>query len=491
MTGNLNIAEFVKDYCAGITDTALRAKYGLNAVELLQLVKQLVSEGTVTRAQYRERRQKIEELHSGEEKDFLKSLYVCPVCSHMHPTRFIRCPACGHDSSKHKDKKAHGGALHQKPEEESSRDESDAGDGAGGPGPSSIAVRASSQESVKAVAFASEVSEEKPSVLRAVPTDSAPEHAPETIRNMIGLPLANLSFLLAHDAGASGERYRITELVDNDARSAVFKAEGSSKRSPAMRAKLFHHEPADGAGISEVVEEVFLVQSNMEDPNILRIIGKATLDGKPILLYEHMPFSMQLLLREQPNGLPIDLLIHALAQILNGVGYMHMHRGKDGVTRRLPHMNLKPSNILIDETMQVIKIDECGVSKSLAEVRGHKRHVWEEPATELALLCPEAFVMESRSVNGIQADIYALGILLYQMATGKAPFTGSNLDEYRFAHMRTYPVPPKVHRFELPLWLDEMILKCLEKEPNNRWRSATQMELAMGKRLTKWRPDQA
>ena len=74
-----------------------------------------------------------------------------------------------------------------------------------------------------------------------------------------------------------------------------------------------------------------------------------------------------------------------------------------------------------------------------------------------------------------------LGALMYKLATGRAPFTGSSVKEYSFAHLRKFPIPPKVHRYTLPGWLDAMILKCLEKEPENRWRSATQMELQFGK----------
>jgi serine/threonine protein kinase len=47
--------------------------------------------------------------------------------------------------------------------------------------------------------------------------------------------------------------------------------------------------------------------------------------------------------------------------------------------------------------------------------------------------------------------------------------------------LKKYAVPPRVYQYDIPLWLDEMIMKCLEKEPDKRWRSATQMELAIGK----------
>ena len=89
--------------------------------------------------------------------------------------------------------------------------------------------------------------------------------------------------------------------------------------------------------------------------------------------------------------------------------------------------------------------------------------------------------METRSLDLLLVDLYALGAMLYRLATGTAAFSCADLEEYKFAHLKKYPVPPRVHRYDIPRWLDTMILKCLEKEPDERWRSATQMELAVGK----------
>ncbi len=100
---------------------------------------------------------------------------------------------------------------------------------------------------------------------------------------------------------------------------------------------------------------------------------------------------------------------------------------------------------------------------------------------DLAALAPEAFVMSSKTVKGTAVDIYALGVVLYRLVTGKRPFSGNGLDEYSFLHLKTFAIPPRVHRYTIPAWLDSMILKCLEKEPGRRWRSATQMELSIGK----------
>jgi serine/threonine-protein kinase len=99
----------------------------------------------------------------------------------------------------------------------------------------------------------------------------------------------------------------------------------------------------------------------------------------------------------------------------------------------------------------------------------------------LAGLAPETFVLDGKFINGQLVDIYALGVVLYEMVTGIKPFAGPGFDEFRFQHMKRFPAPPKVHNHNIPSWLDAMIVKCLDKEPQKRWRSPTQMELAIGK----------
>jgi serine/threonine-protein kinase len=177
----------------------------------------------------------------------------------------------------------------------------------------------------------------------------------------------------------------------------------------------------------------------------------------------------------------MDLMIRLLSQVLNGLGYAHLHRGRDGVVRRLPHLDLRPSKLLMDRDMNVVKLDDCGVMRALFAERGSKKFLWEEFGTDLRSLAPEAFVMETRSLDLLLVDLYALGAMLYRLATGTSMFTCADAEEYKFAHLKKYPVPPRVHRYDIPRWLDAMILKCLEKEPDERWRSATQMELAVGK----------
>jgi hypothetical protein len=455
--GKMNIDEFVKDYHAGVPDKVLSSKHGLTAAQMIEFVKGLVKKGTLSKKDYQNRRKKMEDLAMREEQDFLKSLYHCSVCSHLQPTPFVRCPACGTQTSEQKNL-----------ERASER---------GQPTRGSTTTGAPGGE-LRAGEARSAVADDRDR--RAVPEASVAQEIPEELQRKVGAQLTNLELLPECAEKFTGLEFRISGLIGTGVKAAVFKAENPTNAGPPLRTKLFYPEQTQRVDLTEVIEKIVAYQSNMDDPNILRIIGTATLDESPVILYEHLPVNAEALLMQEPDGLPVDLVIGMLPQILNGLGYAHMHRGKDGVIRKLANVSLKPSKLLLDEGMGVVKIDDCGVCKALMEGKGYDPHPWDTLGVDPAGRAPETFVLDSKFVNLTLMDIYALGALLYRLVTGQPPFSCASMDEYRFAHLRKYPVPPRVHRYDIPLWLDEMILKCMEKEPADRWRSPTQMELALG-----------
>ncbi len=463
MTVKLDIQEFVRDYCNGVKDKDLLARHHVNPKELMGIVRKLINDGFITKEQYFDRNRVIHELEAREEKNFLKSLYHCPVCSHIHPSPFTICPACGADITKEPEQveKPH----HAKTEDVES--------------PAQAIVDANAPASVAPVP----VPQPPPQAAVAFvpPSHADEEQLPDELQAIIEAPLESVSPIGESIEEIASASYDIVEAMSHNQTSSTFKALDSSGQGPDISVKLFHPDSLPDESVPELLSKVSAYQSAMQDTNIIKIIGLAVVDGREVLIYEHMPTNLEALLRDHPGGLPLELVMEVLPQILNAVGYSHMHRGTDGIARRLPHMGLRPEAFLFDPGSRLVKLDECGLWKSLVEIRGLKRHIWEEPAADPAVLAPECFVLDSKSVNPFLADIYALGATLYRLATGKRPFLGTTTEDYQFAHLRTFPVPPRVHRWQIPGWLDRMILKCLEKEPAHRWRSATQMELAIGK----------
>jgi len=78
-------------------------------------------------------------------------------------------------------------------------------------------------------------------------------------------------------------------------------------------------------------------------------------------------------------------------------------------------------------------------------------------------------------------DIYQFGTLFYEILTGVQAFQASSFEEYEIQHCDQYPTPPKVWRTDIPEDINDMIMKCLERDPMKRWRNATQLSLIFEK----------
>lgn len=456
MAVKLNVDAFVKDYCEGLPDRDLLGKHHITAKEMVAVVKKLIQDGKITKEQYFGRTQRIQELEARQERDFLKSLYHCPVCSHIQPTAFSCCPACGHEM--------------EEPEQVGEVEAAETGGI-----PPNLVV-----EEDLAVPANDQPDDVVSDAREHVPVEP-PEAVPEALERMVGMGVESVSLLAGAPEKLAALDFTITRIMTAGVQSAMFEAEAGDPSAPHVAVKVFDPTLLPQPELEEVVSTIVAVQAAMSDLNVLTIYGSASVAGTPAIIYEYLPLTLDTLLEREPEGLSIDLLMALLPQALNAIGYSHMHRGTDGQIRRLPHLNLKLPRFFLDEKEELLKLEGCGVWRSFVDVRGYKTNLWEEPGVDIGALAPEAFVLNSKFVNPFHVDIYMLGTVMYKLATGRAPFSGSSVKEYSFAHLRKFPIPPKVHRYTLPGWLDSMILKCMEKEPENRWRSATQMELQFGK----------
>jgi eukaryotic-like serine/threonine-protein kinase len=442
----VDIEEFIYDYVSGVNDRDLMSRHKLTRRELVFLARKLITEGQISKDEYFNRNRKIEELEAKQEKDFLKSLHHCPICGHIQPTPFTVCPACERDITKFPVEKS-------KPK------------------------RAGSTKSKPAATPPPPIEEPKPEAV--VPEFRATIVVPsEEPHKYIGMPLDNVMGL---DGDFSGFDYHVSKVTGSDAMSISYYAEDAEGQGPALSARVFRDDLLPSGVLADFIEKLIYYQSGMRDANILSPLGTATLDDATALLYPFMPKTLEDLLGKTPEGIPLDVFSRLLPQMLNAIGYTHMHRAGDGSVHRLPHMYLKLSAFQLNDKEDRVRLADCGVRSSIIGVRGHLENLWEEPGMDLSALPPESFVYDGKAVNGFHADVYSLGALIYKLITGKQAFNGADAKEYSFLHLKTFPVPPRVHRWQIPAWLDHMVLRCLHKEPTKRWRSATQMELSIGK----------
>jgi serine/threonine protein kinase len=165
--------------------------------------------------------------------------------------------------------------------------------------------------------------------------------------------------------------------------------------------------------------------------------------------------------------LPITEVIRVFKQILDGVGAAH----KEG----LIHRDLKPANVLVRKKDGIAKVMDFGIAKTEGSTKG---------PTQAGGIVGSLWYMAPEQIKGARdldkrLDVYALGIVLYELVTGVVPFDGETEYDIMTKHM-SVPVPSvTIVRPDAPLWIDEMIAKATAKERAARFQSCEEFRTAI------------
>lgn len=211
------------------------------------------------------------------------------------------------------------------------------------------------------------------------------------------------------------------------------------------------------------------VTAHLQHPHILPIITAGQKNG---LLYYIMPFIHGESLRERlkrDHKLPIDHAVSILCEVASALAYAH----KQGVI----HRDIKPENILLEDGQAVLA--DFGIAAALAgpgHVTGERLTGTGISIGTVGYMAPEQSVGSS-DVDS-RADIYSLGVVAYEMLAGVAPFTGTSTQAILAAHL-TKP-PPRIDRLrvDVPIPVSRAIEKALQKDPANRFQTASEFGAA-------------
>jgi len=277
-------------------------------------------------------------------------------------------------------------------------------------------------------------------------------------------------------------QYRIQEKLDNDGIHHIFKVSEVPSGSIRVAKTLVPNLSAKAKAKDFIVTWAY-EQIKMENRNIARVLDVAESEGQYFLISEDFGITLDELLRKKTK-LPIDEAVRLARAILNALAYAHSHRGTDDTLRKIFHLALNPKRLLIKGDVKNAKIADFGLITKLAAALDFVPDYQKLSAFDLAYMAPEVFTRPpARMPDKMKqaSDLYSFGLIFYQALTGKLPFEGPSPKDFKEQHNEQYPVPPRVFISSIPAKLDEAILKCLQKDPKKRWRTPTELDLALEK----------
>jgi len=250
-----------------------------------------------------------------------------------------------------------------------------------------------------------------------------------------------------------GDRYRIVEVAGRGGMGVVYRAEDLKLEQTVALKLLPEAVSHDEARLSRLLDEVRIAR-RVSHPNVCRVYDVGEAEGRHFLSMEWIEGGDLACLLRDEGRLPADRASSIARQICAGLAAAH--------DCQVLHRDLKPSNVMLD-ARGVARITDFGLAEVGSVVRGERAR---EGSPHY--MSPEQFAGEEAA---FPSDIYSLGLVLYELFTGRRGYTGETLEEITQQRQES-PHPPSTLAPDIVPRVERLILRCLEEEPTRRPPSA-------------------
>jgi len=255
-----------------------------------------------------------------------------------------------------------------------------------------------------------------------------------------------------------GPRYRIEALLGQGGMGRVYKAT-DKELSRTVAIKVVRQGVVGEEDALNRFKQELILASKISHKNILRIHDMGEVAGMKFITMAYVEGQdLHQLIRDNPK-LPLERIVKFAQQLAGALAAAH---AEDVV-----HRDLKPQNILVDASDQLY-IADFGLAKSYAAGAVGMTQTGAFLGTP-RYMSPEQ--VEGKPTDG-RSDLYAFGLILYEMVAGDVPFTGESTLKVMYQRLQERPKSPKSTNPSVPAWLDNVIMRCLEKDPEDRYQNA-------------------
>ncbi len=253
------------------------------------------------------------------------------------------------------------------------------------------------------------------------------------------------------------ERYELNHLIARGGMAEVYRAHDRLLDRPVALKVLFPELSVDRSFVERFRREA-QAAANLSHPNIVPVFDWGEDTGTYFIVMEFIDGRPLSAILKTAGPLSADRTADIGAHVAAALGYAHKH----GVI----HRDVKPGNVLITDEGQV-KVTDFGIARAINT---------EESLTQTGAVMGTATYFSPEQAEGVgvdaRSDIYSLGVVLFEMATGRPPFLGDTPVAVASKHVRDHPPAPRELNPAIPPTFEAIILKAMAKNPEHRYATA-------------------
>jgi len=271
-----------------------------------------------------------------------------------------------------------------------------------------------------------------------------------------------------------GGRYELDGVVGRGGMAEVYRAR-DIRLDRVVAVKTLREDLARDATFQARFRREAQSAASLNHPSIIAVYDTgedmAGPSNVPYIVMEYVDGrTLRDLLREDRRLLP-ERALEITDGVLRALDYSHRH----GIV----HRDIKPANVMLTRSAEV-KVMDFGIARAVSDAQA--------TMTQTAQVIGTAQYLSPEQARGervdARSDLYSTGCLLYELLTGRPPFTGDSPVAIAYQHVRENPIPPSRVDPEIPSWADSIVLKAMAKDPADRYQSAAEMRTDIQRALS-------